>query len=223
MGNQCLWKIGRFLKDYLDKYLLGINLPVKGRYRFFKIFWNLYCLHPTILPFKHISGRIKSYENYNLWNRDFLQLFKELFTHFLTLMQWYITDSQCVFSNYSIVLWSWSISSQPAHSAPPTADPYIPGAPAHRCHHIIFSACLSWGVCTHPLPHSSHVSCPTMSQLLQQHHCCVTTCGAAVPPACIPSSLEADVPSSCFIISEVSHIPITLQPLLLTPVHCYLT
>lgn len=88
----------RFLKDYLDKYLLGVNLAVKHRYAFFKIFWNLCCICPAILPFKHISGRIKSHENYSLWIRDCLDLFEEHFTHFLTLIQWCVTDSQFEFS-----------------------------------------------------------------------------------------------------------------------------
>lgn len=103
-------------------------------------------------------------------------------------------------------------SSLSAHSVWPT-DPDIQAAPSHRGHHTIFSACLCWEVCIEPLPHFGPVSCPMMSQLTPTVSL-FCDCDWSWSAFCLYPGLTwgrcPGVPSPCFIISEVFHIPTTL-------------
>lgn len=159
------------------------------RYGFFKIFWNLYSFHPALFPFQQVTGRLKSVRT-----------------------KVYELDAS---------LSSLKNTSHISSPYPPVCNRLTIWVPCsliliHKLSTSPFCIFVFWELCIHPLLHSSPVSCPTMSQLLQQ--CC-----SSVTPACVPGWLEAGMFSSCFIISDVTHVPTNLHPLFLTPVHCYLT
>lgn len=86
--------------------------------------------------------------------RDFLELFKEHFTHFLTRIHQCVTDWQSEFLDCSSVLWSWSTNPPPALSASLSSEKfayifcYTPAMWAtisqllQKCHSSVTPACV---------------------------------------------------------------------------------